>query len=304
MKAAIARAWRNPHVQMHFCVLLWGFTAILGKLISLSAIPLVFWRVSIVSLCLFLWPPLWRQLARVTRRDLGLSLVVGVLVTLHWLTFYGAIKLANASVGVVCIALAPVFLSLAEPLLARQAIVRREVLLAAVSIVGVVLVVGGIPATMLAGFALGTLSAFLDALFVVVNKRLAVRVPALALTALELGAGVLLLGLLLPAWPLFGAAFAWPGEADLIRLLILALACTLLPFALSLVALRRLSAFTAQLAVNMEPVYAIAIAAVFLGESRELGWPFYLGVAVILGAILLHARLQRSAPSPAYSTGP
>jgi drug/metabolite transporter (DMT)-like permease len=286
------RAWQNPNLQIHFCVVLWGFTAILGKLISLAAIPLVFWRVLIVSLCLFLWPPVWRQLARVQRRDLALSLGAGVLVTLHWLCFYGAIKLSNASVAVTCIALAPVFLSLAEPYLSRQPFVGRELLLAVISLPGVALVVGGIPSNMLAGFALGTLAALLVALFSIVNKRLTMRVPALALTAIEMSAGVLMLGLLIPAWPAFGTAFDWPGQADLLWLLILSLACTLLPFALSIVALRKLSAFSAQLAVNLEPVYAIALAAAFLGESAQLRWPFYAGVIVILGAVLLHVRFH------------
>jgi drug/metabolite transporter (DMT)-like permease len=219
----------------------------------------------------------------------------GVLLTLHWICFYGAIKLSNASVGVTSIALAPMFLSFAEPYMLRQPFVRRDVVLALLSIPGVVLVVGGIPSGMVAGFAMGGFAALFVAIFGIVNKRLTMRVPALALTAIEIGTGVLVLGILIPAWPTFGATFTWPGPQDFAWLLVLSIACTLLPFALAMVALRKLTAFSAQLAVNMEPVYAIAIAAAFLGESRQLHWPFYVGVALILGSVVAHARLHRQA---------
>jgi drug/metabolite transporter (DMT)-like permease len=286
-------AFGNAYLQMHFCVLLWGFTAILGALISLPAVPLVFWRLLIVSLCLLCWPPVWRRLRAVRGRDLATGVGAGVLLTLHWISFYGAIKLSNASVGVTSIALAPMFLAFAEPYLLRQPFVVREVLLALAGIPGVILVVGGIPPGMLAGFALGAVSALLVAIFGIVNKGLTARVPALALTAIEMGTGVVFLGALVLAWPGTGLALALPGREDLAWLLVLSLACTLLPFALSMVALRGISAFSAQLAVNMEPVYAIAIASVVLGDGRQLQWPFYLGVTLLLGSVLLHARLHR-----------
>ncbi|MCX7173190.1 MAG: DMT family transporter [Proteobacteria bacterium] len=296
MKLSSQSVWSNPQLQIHFCVVMWGFTAILGKLITLAALPLVFWRVLIVSLCLLCWLPLWRQLLNLSRRDWMHSLVAGILITLHWLCFYGSIKLANASVAATCIALAPVFLSIIEPLLSRQPFVAKELLVALISIPGVMLVVGGIPSAMLGGFALGTLSSLLVAIFSILNKRLAMRVPALSLTAIEMSAGALLLGVLIPVWPLLGATFDWPGQADLQWLLVLALACTLLPFVVAIVALRKLSAFSAQLAVNLEPVYAIILAWLFLGEGEQLRLPFYAGVAVILAAVLVHVRFHTVKP--------
>lgn len=285
----------NLYLQLHLCVLLWGCTAVLGKLITLAAIPLVFWRVLIVSLCLVLWRPLWRRLAGVSRRDLWLAAGNGLVITVHWLFFYGAVKAANASVAATCLALAPVFLAVFEPLLLKQAFSRRNLLIGVLALPGVALVVGGIPQGMLAGFLLGTVAALLAALFSSLNKGLAERMPALPLTMLQMASGTLLLGLLIPLWPLFGAesAFRWPSPNDLGWLLLLALACTLLPFALIVVVLRQLSAFSVQLAVNLEPVYAIALAALLLGETAELHWPFYLGVALILAAVLSHAAWQR-----------
>jgi drug/metabolite transporter (DMT)-like permease len=289
----------NAYLQIHLCVLLWGFTAILGKLITLSAIPLVFWRVSIVSLCLLFWMRVWRQLLRLTRRDVGLAFANGILVTLHWLCFYAAIKAANASVAATCMALAPAFLSIVEPMLLRQPLVARDLLVAVATIPGVVLVVGGIPSNMLDGLALGVLAAFLAAVFSIINKGLTMRVPALSLTAIEMSAGALLLGILIPLWPMLGADFGWPKSGDIFWLLILAIVCTLFPFVLSMVALRKISAFSAQLAVNLEPVYAIFLAAVLLGEGGDLGWPFYLGVVLILGAVVGHAAMHKRVSSAA-----
>ena len=283
----------NPYLQIHISVFLWGFTAILGKLITLSALPLVFWRVSIVTLCLCLWWPVWRQLARVKGRDFRLAVGNGMLVVLHWLCFYGSIKAANASVAATCMALAPVCLSIVEPLWRRQPFVLRDLGVALACIPGVALVVGGVPDKMQWGIVLGVLAAFLAAVFSLINKTLAVRMPALALTAIQMGTGSVALGALIPAWAMFGVELAVPGARDLFWLFVLALACTLLPFALSLVALRRISAFDAQLAVNLEPVYAIALAALLLAEGGDLRWTFYLGVALILVAVLGYALLPQ-----------
>lgn len=287
--------WRHSYLQLHFCVLLWGLTAVLGKLITLAAIPLVFWRVLIVSLCLVGWRPLWRKLAAVSRRDLALAVANGAIITIHWLCFYGAVKAANASVAATCLALAPVFLALFDPWLQRQPFSRRNLLIGVLALPGVALVVGGIPQGMLAGFLLGALAALLAALFSSLNKGLAERMPALPLTMLQMLSGTLLLAVLIPVWPLFGAesTFRWPPLHDWGGLLLLALVCTLLPFVLINVVLRQLSAFTVQLAVNLEPVYAIALAALLLHENAELRWPFYLGVALILGAVLGHVAWQR-----------
>jgi drug/metabolite transporter (DMT)-like permease len=169
---------------------------------------------------------------------------------------------------------------------------------------GVALVVGGVPSGMHDGIVVGAISAFLVAIFGSLNKRLVEHGDPLTLTGLELGAGAITLALLSPlvfAWtPAFGTEL-WvvPDTRDAILLVILALACTLLPFALAFVALRHMSAFAAQLAINLEPVYAIALAVLLLDEQRELTPQFYLGVAVIVAAVLVHPKIaRRRAPSP------
>ncbi|MFT4257794.1 MAG: DMT family transporter [Pseudoxanthomonas sp.] len=292
----------HPHrtalLQTHFCVLLWGFTAIFGKLITLPALPLVWWRMLIVVAVLALLPRVWRGLRAMPTRHLRAYAGIGALVGLHWLTFYASIKLANASVGATCMALATAFIAVVEPWLARRPFSWRELLLGVALLPGVALVVGGVPHDMRAGVAVGALSAFFVSIFASLNKRMAGRDDPLAVTGIELGAGVLLLTVLAPLVPhvfpaLANHAFVLPETRDALYLLALALLCTLLPFTLSLVALRRLSAYTVQLAINLEPVYAIVLAILLLGEQRELTGLFYAGVAIILSAVFLQPLLQR-----------
>jgi drug/metabolite transporter (DMT)-like permease len=277
-------------LQIHFCVLLWGFTAILGKLISLAALPLVWWRMVIVVGVLAFVPSVLRSLRALPPR-LWLAYVgVGGLVALHWLTFYGAIKLANASVAATCIALAAPMTALVEPWLTRTRFSARDLLLGLAVLPGVALVVGGVPSGMRDGVIVGAVSALLVAIFGSLNKRLAHRGEALTATAVELGAGVVVLSALAPLLPLLmpqlaGPLLEWPAPRDAVLLVVLALACTLLPFSLSFIALRHISAFSAQLAINLEPVYTIVLAIVLLGEQRELTPQFYLGVALILTVV-------------------
>jgi drug/metabolite transporter (DMT)-like permease len=288
----------RARLQIHLCVVLWGFTSILGKLISLEALPLVWWRMLVVVSALALVPRVWRGIAAMPPRLTAAYAGIGVLVALHWLTFYGAIKLANASVAATCIALATPFTAIVEPWLAGVRFSWRDLVLGVAVLPGVALVVGGVPRDMQLGIAVGAVSALLVAFFGSLNKRFVHRSEPLTVTGLELAAGVLALTALAPVLskvfpPLAGPLFVPPNPRDALLLLALALACTLLPFALSLVALRHMSAFAAQLAVNLEPLYAIVLAIVLLGEQREVGLQFYAGAAVILAVVFAHPLLRR-----------
>ena len=289
----------KAQLQIHFCVLLWGFTAILGKMITLPALPLVWWRMLLVVAALAFVPSVWRGLRAMPPRLVLAYSGIGALVALHWLTFYGAIKLSNASVAATCIALAPAFTSIVEPWVARRPFAMRELAFGLAVLPGVALVVGGVPDGMRMGIAVGALSALLVALFGSFNKRLVDGSDPLTVTGLELGAGTLLLTMLAPLMPMIFPSFAGdllvlPSLYDGALLVVLAIVCTLLPFALSLVALRHLSAYGVQMVTNLEPVYAIVLAMVLLGEQRELTPVFYLGVAIILAAVFLHPLLNRN----------
>ena len=292
---------RKALFQIHFCVLLWGVTAILGKLITLPALPLVWWRMLLVVVMLALLPRVWRGLRTLPWRVMMAYSGIGALVALHWLTFYGAVKLANASVAATCIALAPVFTSIIEPWVARRPFQLRELVFGIAVLPGVALVVGGVPEGMRLGVLVGAMSALLVAVFGSLNKRMVSHADPLTVTALELGAGTLSLTLLSPLMPFLLPALAsplWvvPDLHDGLLLLVLAGICTLLPFALALVALRHLSAYTVQLVTNLEPVYAVILAVVLLREQHEVAGWFYVGVAVIVGAVFLHPLLNRRRP--------
>jgi drug/metabolite transporter (DMT)-like permease len=267
---------------MHFCVLLWGFTAILGRTITLEALPLVWLRMVVVTLALFVLPGFWRGLGRMSPRLMLTYAGIGALVTAHWITFYSAIKIANASVAATCMALTPVFVALIEPLLVKRRFDVREVFFGVAVVPGVALVVGGTPTGMRTGVAVGILSALFAAVFSTLNKKFVHAGDAITVTGLEMVVGAVLLAFISPR--------VVPSRHDAILILVLAVGCTLVPYVLSLVALRHLSAFSASLAVNMEPVYAILLAIPLLGEQRELGLSFYLGVAIIMIVVFSHRR--------------
>ncbi len=287
MNAGFGSTRGQAYLLIHLCVVLWGFTAILGRLIALPAVVLVAWRLVIVLLVLAVLPRAWRGWREMAAADRWLAASAGVFVALHWWTFYGAIKLANASVAVACIAVAPVFLAVLEPLFTRRVFRRRELLLALVAVPGVWMVIGGSPDSMNQGVLVGLVSALLVAVFSSLNKKLAARADPYTLTAVEFAVGlvVLLLAMLLVQ------PTVWlPSPADWAWLLVLALVCTLAPFVMAFVALRVLTAWETHLVVNLEPVYAVILAAVLLGEGAELQPLFYLGVGLLVGTTALASR--------------
>ena len=293
----VSLSGKRAFLQIHFCVVLWGLTAILGKLITLSALPLVWWRMVLVTAVLAMVPKVRANVRAMPWKLILTYAGIGAVVSLHWLTFYGAIKLSNASVGATCMALGPVFLAFIEPRIARRPFSRVEVFLGVAVLPGVALVVGGVPVEMRAGIAMGALSALLVAIFGALNKRYIERADALTVTAIELGAGTLALTLLAPlllqAFPLPDEGGLIPDARDFALLVVLAIGCTLLPFSLSLVALRQMSAFAVQMAVNLEPVYSIVLAILIFREQRELDAGFYAGVAILVSAVFAQPWLKR-----------
>jgi drug/metabolite transporter (DMT)-like permease len=288
----------KAQLQIHLCVLLWGFTAIFGRLISLPALPLVFWRMAIVTALLACVPSVWRSCRLIPPRLIAAYAGVGLLLALHWLTFYASVKLSNASVGATCMALVPVMLAFVEPLFTRRRFDPRDLVLGVAAVAGVIAVLGGIPRGMHVGVAVGAVSAALVALFGALNKRLVHEGDALAVTAIEIGAGALLMAVLAPVLPHDGPAFPIPGARDTALLLALSIGCTILPFWLHLVALRSLTAYWVALATNLEPVYAILVAIPLLGEHHELSARFYAGVAIILGAVIAYPFLRARPRAP------
>jgi drug/metabolite transporter (DMT)-like permease len=285
-------AHRRALLLIHLCVVLWGFTAILGKLITLPALELVWWRMLLVTAAIALLPRVWRALRAIPPRSIAIFAAIGIVIAMHWLAFYAAVKLANASVAATTMALAPVVTALIEPALTGARFERHNLVLGLLVIPGVALVVGGIPDSMHSGFWIGVGSAALAAVFGTLNKRFVGHHDAVAVTGVELGAGFLALTAIAALTAADDSWFVLPSIRDGAWLLVLAILCTLVPFALSLTTLRQLSAFTVQLAINLEPIYAIALAVLFLGEARELDGRFFAGVMVVLAAVFGHAWQQ------------
>ena len=252
----------------------------------------------LVSGALVTVPRFWRGLRKVSGRSALTYLGIGVVVATHWLTFYASIKLSNASVAATCMAFTSLFIAFFEPFLMRRAFDLRELLFGFAVIPGVALVVGGTPSQMRTGLAVGVVSAFLAAMFGILNKRFIEHGDALTITGLEMAAGAVCLALLAPVLPAH-SVLVLPNHHDAMLLIILALGCTLTPFALSLVALRHLTAFTTALALNMEPVYSIMLAMVIFREQQQLSSGFYAGVAIVLAVVFSHPLLMERGTHPA-----
>jgi len=286
---------QRSYLYLHICVLIWGFTAILGKLISLQALSLVWWRVLICCMALLVIIPRaqWHQPdRRMSIRLLG----IGVLVGLHWLCFYGAIKIANASVAVASMATISFFAAFAEPLLLRQKVKRYELALGIFVLPGMALVVGHIDWTMRLGFAVGVLGALLAAIFSAMNKKIIDNnpPPPLIMSFVELFGALLVTSLILPFFLWQNPDLAvWPQPSDWLWLGILTLVCTLLPYYLTLLAMRYISAFATNLTINLEPVYGVILAAIIFREDKTLDPNFYVGVIIILIAVFSHPFLKK-----------
>lgn len=284
---------RKTYLQLHLCVLLWGFTPILGRMITLETLSLVWWRMLVVALILIALPSTRRMLRRMPWRLMATYAGIGALLSVSWMFFYGAIRLSNASVGAISLAAAPIFLAFIEPITTGNPFNPRELLLGVILVPGMAMVMGGIPPEMYLGLAVGLGSALFLAIFSAWNKRVAGRAEPRVATCIEMGAGALFLTLLAPWLPHQGDALQIPGWHDAWLLGLLIIACTLVPFVMLMNILRKVSAFTTQMATNLEPLYAIALAIPLLGEQQEVGLLFYLGVLLVVGSVALQPVLVR-----------
>ena len=276
-------------------VLLFGFTAILGDLIQMSALMIVWWRVLLTSLSLVFLIGLVRMFREIPFVTILQFMGIGVIVALHWLTFYGAIKLSNASICLVALATTSFFTSLLEPLIMQQRVKYYEIGLGIFIVPGIFLVVNGAEIAVVTGLSLGLLSAFLASLFSTLNKKLIGKSDSLRITFLELGSACLFLSMVIPFYYRYSGEQLdiIPTAVDFGYLLVLSLLCTTLAYVLALRSLRHLPAFASNLTINLEPVYGIVLAWLILGDDQELNPKFYLGVFVIMSAVFSYPLLRR-----------
>lgn len=285
---------RRAYFELHIAVFLFGFTAILGKIISVPETVLVWWRVFFTTISLLFLVDVARLYRTLPRKTFFQFLSIGILVAIHWVTFFGAAKYANVSVCLICMATASFFTALLEPLIMKQKVKWFELGLGLLIIPGMMLVIKNTEDFMFIGIVMGLISAFLAALFSTLNKKLIDKTSPIEITFLEIGGALLFLTVLMPFYLYFEPEVqVLPVGMDWVYLVILALVCTTFAYVLSLRALQHITAFAANLTVNLEPVYGILLAIVLLQENKELDGGFYLGVLVILAAIFIYPVLKR-----------
>ena len=286
-------------IILHLAVFLAGWTGVFGRIISLGGLPLVWYRIQVSVVTLALVLAVTKRLHRVRFPALLRMAGCGILLALHWTCFYASIQASNISIGVACIATTCFFTAVFNPLINRTRLDWKEILISFISIAGVLLVFS-LDVRYRFGILWGLLSAAIYSVFAILNVNEAKRTGEDTATMLlwELVGGVLFLTLCIPLYArFFPTATITPTGTDLLWLLLLGSIFTIVPFLFQLQALRRLSAFTVNLTYNLEPVYSIAIAALLFGEHREVGWSFWLGLALIIFSVLLQTwRIrQRSA---------
>jgi drug/metabolite transporter (DMT)-like permease len=281
---------KQAFLKLHLSILLAGFTGIFGKLITLNEGLLVWYRMMLAAVVMGV----------VIRRNLstpssggwgswsGWRLFgVGSLLALHWVFFFGSIKASNVSVGVVCFSLTGFFTALLEPLLNHRRVSFTELAFSLITLAGIGLIFH-FDVQYRTGIVLGIVSALLAALFTITNKRVAGRCATSVMLFYEMLGGFLLLTLLMPLYlHFFPVETMLPTAQDVAYLLIFVVFCTVLLDLLQIDVLKHISAFTVNLSYNLEPLYSILIAMLFLGEAKELTPSFYIGLTLILLSVLL-----------------
>lgn len=281
------------HLLLHIIVFIWGFTGILGKLIHIDAYHIVWHRtwIAVAGVVIFLLFTK-RKITLPTRKASLKAAGVGLIVALHWMTFYKSIELSTASLGILCLSTTTLHVTWLEPILFKKKFSVTEFLLGLVVIYGIYYASDDFSLNDYDALIYGLFSAFFAALFSILNSKLVQETSSYQLTVYELGAGFLFV----TVWLLFSgdldtSIFVMTGT-DFLLLLFLGLVCTSLAFILSLEVVKRLGAFTTALTINLEPVYTILLAVVILNEDAVLNNSFYVGSVIIIAVIFINSLLK------------
>ncbi|TRX70766.1 DMT family transporter [Carboxylicivirga sp. M1479] len=275
------------HLKLHFVVLLYGITAILGKLILLPAAQMVWYRMFIAMVVLggVIWfkkIPFqigWQSILKI--------MGVGLVVAFHWITFFHAVKISNVSVTLGCMASTTLFASFLEPIIFRKRVQWVEVFIGLLIIGGLYLIFQ-FELSFWKGIVTALISAFLAGLFTVLNKLFIDKHHPVTISFYEMISGFISIGVFLLLTDVLPNNLLMPNSTDIIYILILGIACTAYAFVVAVDVMKVLSAYTVVLAINMEPVYGILLAFAIFGQSEFMSGGFYIGTLVILAAVFLH----------------
>lgn len=274
-------------IRLHIAVFLWGFTGVLGRGISLNEGWLVWWRMLIASASLVILFGFQQKLHRIAWKDFFKIAFIGTLLAIHWLLFYGSIKYSNVSIALTCLSTSGLFSALAEPLFFRKRINYFEVLLGLFALAGIAIIYYS-NLHFSVGIYVGLLSSLFTVIVSILNKRIVKGYSPETITLYQLPGGFIGLTALMPLYEkLFPSTVHVPQQYDWLWLFILSWLCTILTFFLYIKALQKVSAFTINLTLTLEPVYGIILAFILYQENKMLSDYFYIGFLLILSAVIL-----------------
>ena len=280
---------KRAYIDLHIAVILLAGTAILGDLISLSASVLVWWRTLIASAGLIIFLLFAGKIRLEWLRSQRKLYLLGAMVAIHWICFFGSIKLANASTALICFATISLFTAWIEPWVTNRPRERHEIIFGLMVIPGIALIAGKAEGDILLGIILGLISALLLAIFSSYEKKWINAVDPEHMTMMQMmGAWVTMCVWLSGEKLLFGVDQFWPERQDIIYLLILGLVCTCVAWVLCTRAVRHVTAFDSIMVINLEPVYGILMAFLILKDHKELTTSFYIGASIILASVIIH----------------
>ena len=287
----------SSYIHLHFIVFIWGFTAILGKLITLDALPLVWYRMLFASIFIIIYVRISKISLKVTKKTLLLFLLAGLVIALHWLTFFKAIKESNVSVTLACMSTGAFFTSILEPIFYKRKVIPYEVLFGIVVIIGLYLIFR-VQGNFIFGIILALTSSFLGASFSLINGKFAKKHNASVISFYELSGGVLFLSLFLLYNQSFTASFFQLTKHDFMWLLVLSSICTAYAFIASVGIMKFLSPYTVMLTINLEPVYGIILALLIFNDKERMSFTFYIGALIIITTVILNGILKNKKIRP------
>ena len=288
------------YFHLHFIVFVWGFTAILGELISIEALPLVWYRMLLATFFIFIFIKLMKIPLKVSKQSFYVLLFAGAIIALHWITFFGAIKVSNVSITLSVLSTGAFFTSILEPIFYKRRVIWYEVLFGLLVVTGLYIIFR-VEGDYFLGIVYALISAFLSAVFSIINGKLAKEYNPSMISLYELGGGVGLITLYLIAITIFrdnssgfSADFFSLSTMDWVYLLILSLICTAYAFIASVKVMKYLSPYTVMLTINLEPVYGIFLAFLIFGDAEKMSDSFYYGAAIILSTVILNGIFKNS----------
>ncbi len=281
------------YLHLHFIVFIWGFTAVLGDLISIQAVPLVWYRMLLGAIFVLLFILIKKDSLKISKTNLFKFSLVGFIIAMHWLAFFTAIKVSNVSITLAMMSTGAFFASLLEPIFFKRKIIKYEVVFGFVVIIGLYIIFK-VESNYVMGILLALLSSFLGALFATVNGIFVKTTNASVITFYEMIFGVLFVSIFLGVTGSFDEFFFQLSNNDWIYLIILASVCTAYAFIASVHVMKWISPYTVMLTTNMEPVYGIILALIILGEKEYMSPTFYLGAVIILIVVILNGIIKTS----------